>query len=334
MCEVSPRRSTLTAVIVSLMAIACVPLFGRDTDSFDEDDRGSRLTTASLVSAAFPLTGSALQFVPVLAPQTASTIPWISNPLLIGSPIPLYWIDPSRALGYTAAGLGLSGAGVALMFAPDSLPVAAPLSSTLLNGYAHLMEYSVYDTYALAADLDTRYRLRDLVAAPLTWSNIREPIVWIPSVIGPAALVGFYLVVEPGLGTPVYTSGRSFIGNAQVGVALGGVSAASFAFVDMLSTAIGEEVYYRGVVYEETTRALGRWRARVLDMFLFPALHLPSDLQAGFKTETILFNFCWRSAMTLVLDSAYDRGGLPLSVATHFWGDFVLIMARWLFYGG
>lgn len=196
------------------------------------------------------------------------------------------------------------------------------------------MEYSVYDTYALAADQGDRHLLRDLAAAPFRWSSIREPLVWIPSVVGPAALVGFYLAVEPDLGTPVYESGQAYICATRVDAAVGGAAAAAFAAVDMLSTAIGEEAYYRGVIYEETRRAFGTWPARAVDMVFFPALHLQADLQSGFKTETILFNFFWRSAMTLAFDAAYDRGGLPLSVATHFLSDFILVMSRWFFYGG
>lgn len=75
------------------------------------------------------------------------------------------------------------------------------------------------------------------------------------------------------------------------------------------------------------------WPARALDTLFFPALHVPADIEAGLKAGTVLFNFGWRSAKTVAFDEAEDRGGVPLAVAVHFWSDFVLIMARWVFYG-
>ena len=176
--------------------------------------------------------------------------------------------------------------------------------------------------------------LLTLASAPFSTDNIFSPLVWVPSIVGPAVLVGFYLVFEPDLGTPVYKSGRSHVGTAHVSPALGGLSAAAFGTVDMLAVSIGEESYYRGILYEEARRALGIWPARATDMILFPSIHLPTDILSGLRTETIVFNFAWRSAMTLVFDAAYDAGGLPLSVAAHFWSDLVLIMARWLWYEG
>lgn len=81
--------------------------------------------------------------------------------------------------------------------------------------------------------------------------------------------MGFYLAFEPDLGTPVYKSGQSYVGSSQVSVAVCGISAAGFGAVDMLATAIGEESYYRGILYEEAKRALGFWPARALDMIFF-----------------------------------------------------------------
>jgi membrane protease YdiL (CAAX protease family) len=196
------------------------------------------------------------------------------------------------------------------------------------------MQYSAYDTYLSVGDKPTGYSLSKLAIAPFRWDNIKSPLVWIPSVVAPAALIGFYLAVEPDLGTPVYKTGQSHIGTAQVDPVVGGISAAGFGFAYSLSTSIGEEAYYRGIIYNETRRAFGVWPARAIDMIFFPALHLPTDISAGLKKETILFNFGWRSVMTLIFDAANDKGGIPLAVAVHFWSDFILIMARWLFYNG
>jgi len=325
---------------VYLIGIALLFFFGSHPIGAQADDsegdagNTAGLTAPAVVSAVFPLTGSLLGFVPLVAPQTASIVPWISNPLLLGTHIPLYWVKPSRALGYSIAGVALPAAGISLMFASSTLPIARPLSSTFLGTYSRLMEFSAYDTYRLSKDRRTGHDLVSLAAAPFTWDNIRSPLVWIPSIVAPAALVSFYLAVQPDLGTPVYESGRSYIGGSPVSPLLGGLSTAGFGAIDMLATAIGEESYYRGVLYEEAKRSLGTWPARALDMVFFPALHLPSDIESGLKTETILFNFGWRSAMTMVFDIAKDKGGLPLAVAVHFWSDLVLVLARWVFYGG
>jgi len=299
-----------------------------------EPGSGSNFTVASAISAAFPATAIILRTVPLVAPGTSGLMPWIANPLLLGAHVPMYWVEPSRAIGYSIAGLALPAAGVGLMFAGSSVAIASTLSATLLGGYARLMEYAAYDTYRLEAPELEGHTLASLAAAPFSAGKLASPLVWIPSLAGPAALILFYLAIEPDLGTPVYESGQSRIGTAVVGPALGALGAAAFGLVDMLLVAIGEEAYYRGILYEESKRALGLWPARMMDMAVFPAIHLPGDIKSGFKPGTILFNYGWRAAMTLVYDAAYDEGDLPLSVAVHFWSDFILVMARWLFYGG
>lgn len=110
-----------------------------------------------------------------------------------------------------------------------------------------------------------------------------SPLVRIPSIVAPAALIGFYLVVEPDLGTAVFESGQSHIGSTHASPALGGVSAAVFGALDMVAVSIGEESYYRGLVYEEAKRAFGTWPARVFDMLFFPAIHLPTDFRSGLR---------------------------------------------------
>jgi hypothetical protein len=60
---------------------------------------------------------------------------------------------------------------------------------------------------------------------------------------------------------------------------------------------------------------------------------MPSDLRS-FKPSTVVFNFLWKSAMAFLFDAACDSGGLPRSVALHYGSDLILVMSRWLFYGG
>ena len=328
------NRVVLFPATVLMLLARSIAAFGQAADASPEMSVGSDLSVPSMVSAAFPMVSAIVAFVPLFAPETASTMPWVANPIRLGAHVPLYWIDPCRAIGYSIAGLALPAAGVGFMFAGPSIPVSQPLGASLMGGYFHLMEYAAYDTYRLGSRSRGGYDLLTLAAAPFSSENVFSPLVWVPSIVGPASLVAFYLVFEPDLGVAVYKSGQSHIGSAQVSPALGGLSAAAFGTLDMLAVSVGEESYYRGILYEEAKRSLGTWPARAMDMILFPSIHLPTDILAGLKAETIIFNFGWRSAMTLVFDLAYDAGGLPLSVSTHFWSDLVLIMAQWLFYGG
>jgi membrane protease YdiL (CAAX protease family) len=220
------------------------------------------------------------------------------------------------------------------MFLADDLPVAIPLSQSFLGAYAHLMEFAAYDAWRLERPSVPGWSLSALAPAPFLGGELSDPVVWVSAFAAPAVLTAFYLANEPDLGRPVWETGAAYVGSAEVAPWVGGLATLGFAALDMFSVAIGEEAYYRGIVYAELKDAWGTVPARISDMLLFPLIHLPGDLKSGFKPSTVLFNFAWRSAMTLLFDAAYDRGGLPRSVALHYWSDVVLVMSRWLFYGG
>jgi hypothetical protein len=159
-------RAVTAFAIAFLLFIRSSSLFGQATETEGGIGEESGLSAASLVSAAFPMTSTVLTFVPLFAPETAGIIPWIANPLLLGAHVPLYWINPSRALGYSIAGLALPAAGIGLMFVDSSIAIAQPISATLLSGYSHLMQYAAYDTYRLGARGRGGYDLAELVTAP------------------------------------------------------------------------------------------------------------------------------------------------------------------------
>jgi membrane protease YdiL (CAAX protease family) len=316
------------ALIAFLVVMTAAPAFPQAVDGAEDG------TAASVVAAAFPAAGAALHFLPLAWPEAGAIAPWIAYPLRLGSVVPMYWIDVPRALGYTAAGLLLPAAGVPLMFLSSSVPVALPLSQSLLGAYLHLMEYAAYDAWRLERPAEPGWNLVTLAAAPLRAGQLSDPVVWVSSIAAPAVLTAVYLANEPDLGRPVYETGTAYLGSLEVPPWVGGLATLGFAAIDMLAVAIGEEAYYRGIVYAGLKDAWGATPARISDMLLFPLIHLPGDLQAGFKPSTVVFNFAWRSAMTLLFDAAYDRGGLPRSVALHYWSDVLLIMSRWMFYGG
>ncbi len=309
-------------------------LCAEDSGSSIVSPNQAELSAPAFVSALFPFVSVSLSIVPIFAPETSSIMPWIGYPVLLGAHVPLYWVDPGLALGYTVAGLSLPAAGVGLMFTKDSFPLALPASDVLLKSYGNLMMYSVYDAYRRTRPSGGGSALEELAIAPFLPENFLSPLVWIPSIAAPTALVVYHLVFDADRLRPVYETGVSRIGSFETNPFAGGVSAAAFGASGMLAVSIGEESYYRGFVYENLKQSLGTLSARALDMVLFPAIHVSSDLQSGLTTETILFNFTWRSLMTLVFDVAYDEEGLQAAVAVHFWSDFILVMAQWVFYSG
>ena len=324
------RARLVLVVLLSLVLIVAGPWSARAESP----------TAAVAASAAFPFAATAVNFSPLFAPDLAGIVPWISNPLLLGTHVPMYWLDARRAGWYTAGGLALPAAGVSLMLAAPEGSVAGEWAPTLLSSYSNLMLYSAYDisvrTDRSSGAQPTRPEegtIGRLAAAPFS-SAIADPVVWVPSLIGAAAFTGWHIAFERDEAVGVYESGDAYIGSNRVSPVAGGAYHLAKSGVDMLPIAIGEEAFYRGVVYERTLRAHGRSAARLLDAVLFPLVHLPNDVQRGFKPPTVAFNFAWRSAMTLAFDAAYDRGGLPLSVALHYWSNLLLAMSRWWFYGG
>lgn len=284
-----------------------------------------------IVSESIPALAAAVNMSQLAVPELQGIAPWIANPLLLGAHLPLYRYNPGRAGVYTAAGIGLPAAGISMMMILKGNPVMLHWSGTLLTAYANSMYLSVYDTYSHSSGL--KAHAGRLLSAPLS-ATIKDPLVWAPSIIAPAVLTLFYLGNEYEDTVSVGQAGHGYIGNREVSPVLAGGYSLSQGTVEMLAVSIGEEAYYRGVLYDQVRKAKGRRTAMILDALLFPLVHLPGDIQAGYKRNTIIFNFAWRSAMTLVFDAAYEKGGLPLSISAHFWSDLTAVMLRWWFYGG
>jgi len=108
--------------------------------------------------------------------------------------------------------------------------------------------------------------------------------------------------------------------------------------LNMLITGIGEETYYRGVVYRELKEQLGSGWAKALNAVLFPLFHLPQELweiqQGEMSVGGAAAGFAVRSGITVLLDTAYDAGGLELSTAVHTWINLALHLARFITGGG
>ena len=204
--------------------------------------------------------------------------------------------------------------------------------------------FSVYATYRearLRVEPSLEYRQAFLprscgsvLLGPFLPSSFAHPLVLIPAVAGTAALSAFNILAVKGTEDAVWRTGVAYVGDRALHPVAGFFYSLAYNLVNMTLVAAGEEALYRGVIYEELRRALGSALAKTVDAMWFPLVHLGTDVRAGLPLHAILFNAGFRAAMTVVYDFAYDRGGLPLCAAAHFWSDLLLLTARWFVYAG
>ena len=296
------------------------------------------------LSLAVPAVGNLLNFVPLVAPDTAGFVPWAIYPSQLLAHLPLYGLNLPKALLYTGIELALPAAGIGSMFAAGENDLLRQGAALFLGAYQNVAQFSVYEVYK-------EFRLRvppedpyarafepasfgQVLAGQFDIRNLRRPIVWVPTLVGTALLAGYRLLEEGDTSSAVWSTGSGYVGETRVDPSLGSLYVLGRSIVAMSLVGIGEEALFRGVIYEEIkTRSTVR-TARIVDMLLFPLVHVPADVYADYSAATIVFQFFWRSGMTLVFDTAYDQGGLPLSAAVHMWSDVLLLMVQWLVYGG
>ena len=258
--------------------------------------------------------------------------------------LPLYGLNPPKALLYTGVELALPAAGIGLMFAAGENDFLKQGSALFLGAYQNVTQFSVYEVYK-------EFRLRvppedpyaqgfapasfgQALAGEFNIRNLSRPIVWIPTLVGPALLSGYRLLTERDTSSAVWSTGSGYIGETRVDPSVGSLYVLGRSIVAMSLVGIGEEALFRGVIYEEIKTRTTSKTARIVDMLIFPLVHVPADIYAGYSAATIVFQYFWRYGMTLVFDTAYDQGGLPLSAAVHMWSDVLLLLAQWLVYGG
>jgi membrane protease YdiL (CAAX protease family) len=201
--------------------------------------------------------------------------------------------------------------------------------------------YEVYKEFRIRVPPKDPYRQKfeaasfgQVLAGEFRPRNMGRPIVWIPTLLGPALLTGYRLLAEGDTSSAVWNTGSGYLGEIRVDPSVGLLYVLGRSIVSMSLVGIGEEALFRGVIYEEIKTITTPKTAKVVDMLLFPLVHIPSDIYAGYPAGTIVFQYLWRSGMTLVFDTAYDQGGLPLSAAVHMWSDVLLLLIQWMVYGG
>ena len=109
---VNTRRGCVRVTIFALVTAVCGVVsggaaFGGEPVFEPEDFR--RYPGLAL---AAPAAGTILSFVPMAAPGAMSVVPWVIYPTQLLAHLPLYGLDPAKALLYTGGELLLPPAGV------------------------------------------------------------------------------------------------------------------------------------------------------------------------------------------------------------------------------
>ena len=254
--------------------------------------------------------------------------PWWEYAAIGAHHLPMYGLNPKKALMYTATDASLLG----IHFATKKYPL---VSSVALDMYANDQFFSVYEIYKLARnraepglyqDGWKTYNRKDLMLAPFRRENLFQPIVGITLAVTTTVAVVSTLLSDDA----IWKTGEAYINNEQVPMGRAVPAIVASNFIRYNATAIGEEALFRGVLYEEFKTVFGPVKGKILDMIIFPAIHIPKDIVLNKSAFDISKQFVIRSATTLLFDFAYDKGGLPASVAMHFWFNAISFTTNWL----
>ena len=259
-------------------------------------------------------------------------VPWWLPAIISTQHLPMYQLDTRLGMRYSLAEVGFLTAHYATKNSP---------AVTLLpfNMYLKTAWYSTYDMYKITRsrakpgvypDEWRSYGVKELSLASFKWENISHPLFYIP--IG-LSLWSAYDDVKKSEYS-IWKKDKAYIDKKEVPMGQAIPMVVGINMLNYIATAIGEEALYRGVIYEELKVSFGSRWAKLIDFFLFPAIHVPMDIAAGRDTDYILEQFINRGVSTLLFDFAYDKGGLPLSVALHTWFNMISYTSRWFRDGG
>jgi membrane protease YdiL (CAAX protease family) len=225
-------------------------------------------------------------------------------------------------------------------------PLAGPLSADLERlGFYGLLDFSYLDTYEtykrmrLNAKLGAyptgwkSHSLPDLLLAPFNPTALSIPIVW-GSILGEACFNTLAAAFSSPQENAVWTTGRAYLGSTEVPIWAGFMERSASALSSNMLIAAGEESVFRGVIFEELRVAFGELPARLIDMVLFPTLHIFNWVSKGLTFEQILPQFLFLVLDAFLLDSAYLEGGLPASIAMHCWINTSNRLLDWGFGSG
>jgi membrane protease YdiL (CAAX protease family) len=356
----------LKTVLFLFIFAAAVPSFGQFVGKDGNKDKNPQKPPVSEQSAGWS------HFECVIAPSISTAFVLFSffeSPLGIngywermvsmsGAIAPVYFVNPLDGIGLTLGFGGLVGI-ERLMHTETNFGMLNDFAYTwLMEGtmYAAYLGYinsrihaapGIYDndwrkgitelegeeflTFPDAKfDKEWRpYGLGELFTAPLDgnhYNDIAMVILPIAGVIGPLVMYSHK--------DAIWSTGKTYIGNWEAPAIASIPLMLLFFYLESTIIAVSEESLFRGFLYEDIAASSGHVNAKIFDCTVFPAVHIPQEIDMGYNGGQIALNFLRRSVLTLYLDLLYDRGGLTHSVTAHMLIDFSQMFTLWMLRGG
>lgn len=318
--------------------ICCYLLYGQlmaqvQNNSSYVETEGRTFTRAQVLK--FPLISTALSVVTVTSIGFIDSvdiadvdIPWWLSASIATQHLPMYQIDKRRGMKYSLAEAGL----LTSHYATKNSPTATLLP---FNLYLKTAWYSTYDMYKISRsrakpgiypDEWRSYGVKELSLASFKWKNISHPLFYIPVGLSLWSAINDVRKSK----TSIFKTKKAYIDGDEMPMGQAVPMVIGINTLNYIVTAIGEEALYRGVIYEELKVSFGSKRAKLLDFFIFPGIHVPMDIAAGRDAGYITEQFIVRGVSTLLFDFAYDKGGLPLSVSLHTWFNLIGFTSSWM----
>lgn len=254
--------------------------------------------------------------------------------------IPAAIVNPSYTLTGTAIDTGLFASGL-LCEKNQDIYGNPSLANTLWNmGYKGNMwlQYKGYETARTRCNAEIYQNcevldFKDAVFSCFNPDVLSKKTVWIP-ILTNATLYTGYLCFG-GFDNSIFKTGKAYVGKYSVPVVAGVATVLGLSCLNFISTGIGEEALFRGVGYEEMKVSMGIVPAKIIDALGFSTCHVPQSVLSGIDPITILLGgVVYQSGLTLLLQWAYDKGGLRDSIAAHMWMDVLNALATYLFTSG
>jgi membrane protease YdiL (CAAX protease family) len=263
---------------------------------------------------------------------------WVQLGTLTAQGIPALAFGCDKALLNGGVQLGLEAlvVGSALASAPDSL------NAVLSNIAIKYAWYGVYDGYAdlRSRSDDPAYGYLPRVSFPELLTATFDPSCYADwTVLGYLGSMAIYTGVGMALAdksSAVWTTGQSFIGNAEFPVWAGIGLMLAMQIPNFVMTGIGEESFFRGTLYEELSVRTGRWPAKIVDSFYFTTCHYPQQWEelADGKPSDLMINFALAMFQSMWFEYIYERNGLRSAVAAHAMCDIMGFFCDWLIQAG
>jgi len=229
------------------------------------------------------------------------------------------------------------------LFIANGLASGSEALGSVLFNFAH--KYSMFGTYAMYSDLRSRtgspdygpgdrHSFAELLSAPFDpacyahWSVL--------GYLGARMLVTGIGMAVADHSDSVWARGEAYIGNRAFPVWAGVALMLALQVPNFVMTGVGEEALFRGVYYEELSRRIGEWPAKIGDALYFTICHYPQQWdrlmaegagQIAMGTALSMLDAIW-------LQYIYEWMGLRSAVATHAAVDILVFFCDWLLQGG